>query len=186
MTAQVLDRLSVELVVLRCRMGQAEAFTQLAERFDAPARYFVRRMLGSSQDMEDVVQELWLTVIRELPRLAAGAAFTTWFYRIARNKAVDRIRRSQKLERCDTDGLESAAEQTQPESEFGAEDAVAVHRGLDAIAPLHREVLLLRFLENLSYEQIAVVTGCSIGTVRSRLYHAKRGLRRAMEHAHVK
>jgi RNA polymerase sigma-70 factor (ECF subfamily) len=65
--------------------------------------------------------------------------------------------------------------------DFSAEDAEHVHTALGLIAPEHREVLLLRFVEEMSYEDIARVTGCQLGTVRSRIHYAKRALRRVME-----
>src|SRR5205807_2650388 len=65
--------------------------------------------------------------------------------------------------------------------EFSAEDAARIHRGLDALIPEHREVLVLRFIEGMAYEQIAGVVGCQLGTVRSRLHYAKRALRRIIE-----
>jgi RNA polymerase sigma-70 factor (ECF subfamily) len=64
---------------------------------------------------------------------------------------------------------------------FAEEDARRVHAALDKLSAGHREVLLLRFIEDLSYEEIAQVTGCHIGTVRSRIHYAKRLLRREME-----
>jgi RNA polymerase sigma-70 factor (ECF subfamily) len=65
--------------------------------------------------------------------------------------------------------------------DFSAEDAARVHRALDELEPEHREALVLRFLEEMSYEDMARVTGCPLGTVRSRLHYAKRALRRALE-----
>ncbi len=67
------------------------------------------------------------------------------------------------------------------EADFTAEDAARVHAVLDQLAPEHREILLLRFIEEMSYEDIARVTDCQVGTVKSRLHYAKRALRRMME-----
>jgi RNA polymerase sigma-70 factor (ECF subfamily) len=68
--------------------------------------------------------------------------------------------------------------------EFTAEDAARVHAALDTLAPEHREVVVLRFIEDMSYDEIAKVAGCPVGTVRSRLHHAKRALRRVLEETH--
>jgi RNA polymerase sigma-70 factor (ECF subfamily) len=67
------------------------------------------------------------------------------------------------------------------EEDFSAEDAQLVHEALGRLAPDHREVVLLRFFEGMAYEDIARITGCELGTVRSRLHYAKRALRRVME-----
>src|SRR2546422_298407 len=64
---------------------------------------------------------------------------------------------------------------------FSPEDAIAIHAALDRMTPEHREALILRFVEEMSYEQIAAVTGVSVGTVRSRLHYAKRALRHLLE-----
>jgi RNA polymerase sigma-70 factor (ECF subfamily) len=69
--------------------------------------------------------------------------------------------------------------------EFTAEDAARIHDALDSLALEHREVLMLRFLENMTYEQIAAVSGCGVGTVKSRLFYAKRALRRDLEGAKI-
>ena len=66
-------------------------------------------------------------------------------------------------------------------AEFTPEDAARIHDALDGLALEHREVLMLRFLEGMTYEQIAAISGCGVGTVKSRLYYAKRALRRVLE-----
>jgi RNA polymerase sigma-70 factor (ECF subfamily) len=70
-----------------------------------------------------------------------------------------------------------------PDDAFSAEDAEHVHAALGRLAPEQREVLLLRFIEGMAYEDIARVIGCQLGTVRSRLHYAKRALRRVLERA---
>ncbi len=72
-------------------------------------------------------------------------------------------------------------EEPSQDNEFRLEDAQEIHASLDQITPEQREILVLRFLEDMTYEQIAKVTGCPIGTVRSRLYYAKSALRQAIE-----
>lgn len=77
------------------------------------------------------------------------------------------------------DGIDVAGESE--EYDFSAEDAERVHAALGRLVPAHREVLLLRFFEGMNYEDIARVTGCRLGTVRSRIHYAKRALRGVME-----
>jgi DNA-directed RNA polymerase specialized sigma24 family protein len=83
MSDQEANRLALELLVLRAATGDREALTCLAERFDAPMRYYVRRMLGREDRVADVAQEVWVEVIRQLPRLSNPSSFIPWFYRIA-------------------------------------------------------------------------------------------------------
>ena len=72
-------------------------------------------------------------------------------------------------------------ETAENDGEFTSEDAEHIHAALDTLAPEHRDVLLLRFIEDMSYDEIARATGCALGTVRSRIRYAKRALRRALE-----
>jgi RNA polymerase sigma-70 factor (ECF subfamily) len=119
--------------------------------------------------------------VREL--LDPGA-FNTWLYRIARNRACVVLRRRQPSSLP----MEDAEQVTDPSAEelsFSPEDGQRIHAALDEIALEHREVLVLRFLEDMTYEDIAAVTGCQIGTVKSRLYYAKRALRRILERAMI-
>ena len=114
-----------------------------------------------------------------LPRLADPAALAAWLYRIARDKASVQWRERPPERLLD---LSDLVEEPSQDDEFRPEDAQEIHAGLDQLTPEQREVLVLRFLEDMTYQQIAKVTGCPIGTVRSRLYYAKSALRRAIEH----
>ena len=101
-------------------------------------------------------------------------------YRIARDRAYGRLRKARRLGLLLDDALvvEPAIES---EEEFSAEDAAQIHAALDDLPAEQREVLVLRFLEEMSYEQIARVVGCQLGTVRSRIHYAKRALRSVLE-----
>lgn len=179
MPEELPQRLHTCVLVLRCQLGDVGAFGRLAAQYDAPARYYVQRLLGSTDAVDDVVQETWLAVAKGLRTLRDPNAFAAWFYRIARNKAVERRRQKGALPATGHDDLE-AVEDCSEEDAFSAEDAEEIHRALDALAPPHREVLVLRFMEEMSYEEIAEVVGCGPGTVRSRIFYAKRALRKEM------
>ncbi len=113
-----------------------------------------------------------------LPRLADPAALTAWLYRIARDKASVQWRGRPPERTLDVSDI---VEEPSHDTEFRQEDAQEIHASLDELNPEQREVLVLRFLEDMTYQQIAKVTGCPIGTVRSRLYYAKAALRQAIE-----
>jgi RNA polymerase sigma-70 factor (ECF subfamily) len=170
------ERLYVRLLVVRSQAGDEPAFRELVERYAPRLRYYLRKMLADAHAAEDALQDVWLDVFRALPRLSDAGAFTAWVYRIARDRAfrMGRQRRYQPLVEADVPAVEDA-------EDFSATDAEAIHLALDALGPEHREVLVLRFLEEMSYEDIARVAGCELGTVRSRLHYAKRALRRALE-----
>jgi RNA polymerase sigma-70 factor (ECF subfamily) len=178
---ELADRLYEQVLVLRCQTGDDSAFGELVERFAVRLRYFVGTLLGKERqaDAEDVLQEIWLDVHQSIATLTDPGALVAWLYRVARNRTVRHLRKrivpTQAIEDHHTDkGVD-------PGAEFSIDEAEAIHRALNDLVPEHREVLLLRFLEEMSYEGIAAVTGCPLGTVRSRIHYAKLALRRVLE-----
>ena len=172
------DRLYERLLVLRCQTGDEDAYRELIGRYGPRLRYFLRTRLASADRIDDLLQEVWLEVVRQLPRLQDAGAFTAWIYRIARGKTTLELRRAGPL-RQTPDNVETAAAEDEPE--FSPEDAARIHRALAELPVEQREVLALRFLEDLSYEEIGLVLGCPLGTVRSRIYYAKRALKQLLE-----
>jgi len=168
-----------QVLVLRCQANDDAAFTELFERYHGPLKYYVRRLLESPETADDVLQSAWVKVLRKIGRLRQPEAFRVWLYRIARNEAFQILRRQQRWAEIE----ESLAEPVPEERDdaFAGEDAARVHAALEKLSPIHRDALVLRFLEDLSYQEIADVTGAELGTVRSRLYHGKRALRRILE-----
>lgn len=170
------DRLYLRVLVIRCQAGDRGAFGELVKQFQPRLRGFLAKMLPPGHGVDDAAQDVWLDVFRDLPALADPAAFVPWLYRVARNRAVRAARRRRARPVEPIGGADVPADAGH-DADFGPEDAAAVHAALDRLAPEHREVLLLRFLEDMSYDDIAAAVGCPVGTVRSRLHHAKRALR---------
>ncbi|MHC4204095.1 MAG: RNA polymerase sigma factor [Planctomycetota bacterium] len=167
-----------QLLLLRCQMGDKDAFAELIERYERPLRYFINRLLDNSELTEDIFQDTWLTVISRIHGLRETDAFPAWLYRIARNKVYQQIRKKKtEFELDENIAVENNAE----DDVFSPEDAAKVHRGLKELPTEFREVLMLRFLEQMSYEQISQVLNCKLGTVRSRLYYAKLALKKELE-----
>jgi RNA polymerase sigma-70 factor (ECF subfamily) len=177
------DQLYERVLVLRCQAGDEAAFTELVERYHARLRYYARKMLGEGHSAEDLLQDVWLDVFRGVTRLADPGAFPAWVYRIARARVARVLRQPRRPVRpLEEDDLLGAVED---KNNFTTEDAGRVHVALDRLSPEHREVLVLRFLEGMSYEDIARVTGEPLGTVRSRLHYAKRALRKYLERTNL-
>lgn len=172
------DRLIEQVLLLRCQIGDRDAFADLIERYERPLRYFISGLLGNPEMVEDIFQETWLTVIRRISSLKKADAFPAWLYRIARNKVYQQLRRTQRLSRL-SDNV--AAPNHIDDDVYSLEDAAKVHRCLKELRPEHREVLMLRFLEQMSYQHIAEVLNCSSGTVKSRIHYAKLALKKEME-----
>jgi RNA polymerase sigma-70 factor, ECF subfamily len=173
------ERVYEELLVLRCQMGSESAFAEVVRLFAPRLRCYLQRLIGNADDAEDTLQEAWTDVYKGLGRLRSTGAFTPWLYRIARDRAYRLLRR--KRLPCVPLEEGEVAEPDGAEPSFGPEDAQQVTAALELISAEHREVLLLRFIEGMSAEQIGQVIGRPAGTVRSRLHYAKRCLRRAIE-----
>jgi RNA polymerase sigma-70 factor, ECF subfamily len=174
----VADRLYERVLVLRCQARDEAAFTEIVARYTPRLRYYLRRMLGGVPTAEDALQEVWLDAFRGLPGLIEPGAFPAWIYRLARDRAFRELRgRRSYLALEDFDVIDEA----EAVDDFTTEDAAQIHVALDSLMPEHREVLVLRFIETMTYDQIAGIIGCPLGTVRSRLHYAKRALRSVIE-----
>jgi len=172
------DQLIEQVLVLRCQIGDKDAFAELIERYQAPLRYFISRLSANSETAEDIFQDTWLTVIRRIHTLKKIEAFSTWLYRIARNKVYQQLRRKKMLSELD----ENIAVPNDTENDvFSTEDAAKIHRCLTELRTEHKEVLMLCFLEQMSYQQISEVLNCRLGTVKSRIHYAKLALKKEME-----
>jgi len=172
------ERLYERLLVMRCQTGDEEAYRDLVERFNPRLRYFLHKLLPAGDRPDDLLQEVWIDVFRQLPRLQIVEAFTAWIYRIARGKATLELRRNGRAQMVDLPEVAAAPDQ---EPVFSPEDAARIHAALDELPAEQREVLVLRFLEELSYEDIGGIVGCPPGTVRSRIHYAKRALQKLLE-----
>jgi RNA polymerase sigma-70 factor (ECF subfamily) len=171
-------KLREQVLLLRCQIGDMDAFTELIEHYQRPLRYFISRLLDDSELTEDIFQDTWLTVIRRIHGLKELDAFPAWLYRIARNRVYQQLRIKRNVAALD----ESIPAENHAEDDVvSAEDAVKVHKCLKKLLPEYREVLMLRFLEQMSYQQISQVLNCKLGTVRSRLYYAKMALKKELE-----
>jgi RNA polymerase sigma-70 factor (ECF subfamily) len=169
--------LYLRLLVLRCQAGDRPSLEELIHDHHPRLRAFLHKMLPNQNHTDDLAQEVWMDVFRDLPRLADPAAFRPWLYQIARNRAY----RAMRCRTPDPSPLNDPEVPDDPTPDFTPDDAAAVHAAIDRLSPEHREVLLLRFMEDMSYDDIARVTAANVGTVRSRIHNAKRQLRTIIE-----
>jgi RNA polymerase sigma-70 factor (ECF subfamily) len=171
------DKLFHQLLVLRCRRGDREAWKQLIAAWEPRLFYYIRRLVSQEADAWDVLQQTWLGAYQGIRSLADPQRLAAWLYRIARNKTIS-SRRMKVPEPLDLIAAEPAADDSE-QIEF--DNAEAVHAALDQLSLAHREVVTLHFLQDLAIDEIAEVVGIPAGTVKSRLHHAKRGLRQILE-----
>ena len=167
------DEVHLHLLVLRCQAGDERAFRELFETFSGQTMGYLRGLVGESA--EDVQQEVWLAAFRNVASLANPAAFRTWLFRIARFRALDLLRRFKREgELLAPTPLESVDVAADAEETGLGETALA--SAIETLPAPQREALLLRYQQNLSYAEIALITAVPIGTVRTRIHHGKRKL----------
>jgi len=170
-----------ELVVVRCQLGEREAFAELVERWHRPLWSFVHRMVGDLARSDDLTQEIWLRVVRGLPRLAVPARFPAWLFTLARRVVYDDLRQSYR--QVDTDPLAAAEEAgpaTEPDDFGGLLDRLELEDALAELAPRDREAVALFHLVDLPLTDVAEILDVPPGTVKSRLHRARRQLSTAL------
>jgi RNA polymerase sigma-70 factor (ECF subfamily) len=183
------------ILVARSQNGDLAAFDTLVTRHRGRVYGQILGMVRNEADAWDLAQDTFLKAWKALPRFEGQAAFSTWIYRIAHNTTLDWLR-SRKIEGTSefNEAVEShvaAGATTTPHGEGRPDDRLAqselghrIHHALAAISPEHRAVILLREVEGRSYEEIAELVGCSLGTVMSRLFYARKNLQSLLADVH--
>jgi RNA polymerase sigma-70 factor (ECF subfamily) len=183
------------MLIRRLQQRDERAFTEVVRLYQHKVYNLVYRMVGNREEAEDVAQEVFVTVFKHVDTFRGDAKFSTWLYRIATNHTRNRLKYLGRRSYNATGELDEAAErelaQAQPSTmrpQIAGPDAVleglqlerVVQDGIAQLEPEHREVLVLRDVENLSYEEIASITGVAEGTVKSRLHRARFALKEHM------
>ena len=171
-------------LIRRAGQGDSDAFRQLVETYQAPVYRLALRMCGGDAALaEDAAQEAFLAAWRGLPRFRGDSRFSTWLYRLTTNAAID-WRRREKRHR----GMDDVTELELPDDGPGPQDQAeqaeaqqAVRRALSRLSEEHRQVLLLRYMQELDYAEIAAALEISEGTVKSRISRAKMRLRELLD-----
>lgn len=165
-----------QLLVVRIQLDDRAALAELVGLWERRLLYYVRRLLADEEDARQVMQEAWIKVIGSIQSLHDPARLAPWLYSIARFTAIDHIRdaaaRRQLLAALPQDAVDG--ESVDQFERF--DDAEQVHYGLSQLSVVDRDVLTLYFLNDLSVADVADVLQIPVGTVKSRLYHARRAL----------
>ena len=166
--------------------GDIDAFETLLGLYQNKVYGLALRMCGSEEDAWDVAQEAFLAAWRALPGFRGESGFSTWLYRLTANAAIDCLRREKKRRgELSIEGgelplsLPDAGPSPQEAAE-GGELRAAVNAALARLTDQHRTVLILRELQELSYEEIAGALGLDLGTVKSRISRARKALRKIL------
>ena len=172
-------------LVEAARQGDAAAFRELVKRHQRRAYAVALGMVHDPDDARDVCQEAFLKVHKNLGTFEGEAQFFTWLYRIVANLCIDllRKRRGMKVEFDDTLANDDPDEAGISPRRTGFDPARAladkelraqIMAALDKLSPAHRSVLVMREVEGMSYQEMADIMKCSIGTIMSRLFHARK------------
>ena len=170
--------LKLHFLVLRCQVGDERAFRDLYTQFREKTGRYLHSIINETV-AEDLNQEVWLTVYNRIGTLYNVNGFRTWLFQMTRNRALDYFRSSKRLAEFQ-DVLESELTIDQPEIDtvfFEKEDYSYLKASIQKLAFKHREVLELNFFEGMDYEEISLIIGCSVGTVKSRIHNAKSKLK---------
>ncbi|MFW6414227.1 MAG: RNA polymerase sigma factor [Verrucomicrobiota bacterium] len=182
-------------LIERFNRGEKEVFNILADRYVGRAYQIAYGVLGSREDAEEVAQDVFVRIYKALPRFRGDARFSTWMYRIAMNLARNKYRwnktrGSQKkisLEETEEEednsyGIQVPAKEPAPDEQTDlTEFQQKVMREIENLPQLYKEALILRNIEEMSYEQIAETLDCKLGTIKSRIARAREELRKRIE-----
>ena len=173
-------------VIRRVQNGDVNAFETLVSAYEKNVYNLALRMMGNAQDAEDMAQEAFLKAYNSLPSFRGDSKFSVWLYRIVSNVCLDQLRKKSKRPTVSLSMEDEDGEETQldlPDTAQSPEEMLekkltreAVRRGLAQLPEDARQILLLREIQGLSYEEIGETLGLEPGTVKSRIFRARKRL----------
>ena len=167
-----------ERLVLRCQLGERDAFDPLIARWHPLLWRYALRLTNDADAAADATQEMWMRVLRGLPSLRDAAKFRAWLFGIARRVLMDRLRgqyAEPRMEQLDIDVIDTVT------SDDAHADVALLEAEVGRLPILEREVLVLFYLRELSLNDIASIAAIPVGTVKSRLFRARQMLRRQLQ-----
>lgn len=167
-----------ELLVLQCQDGDREALETLVVRWQPRLAW---RLTAEREAAREIVQDSWLAIVRGLRRLDDPARFRTWAYRIVTNKCADWTRRRVAQRGVAKDLRDAAASDNRSSATHSADEGDRIRGALVRLPDEQRAILSLHYLDGMGVREIARVLGVPEGTVKSRMYHARNGLKQALE-----
>jgi RNA polymerase sigma-70 factor (ECF subfamily) len=171
------------IAMQRCRRGSKEAFELFVNKYMKQAYFIALGLVGNREDALDLSQEAFVRAYRNIKHVKPGCGFFPWFYQILKNLCVSHLRRrryrqASSLDSDDCPEVAAVADEFSPEAVADrGEMKDRVWQAIGKLDDKHREVIILRHFQDMSYEQMAEALFCNIGTVTSRLYYARKRLK---------
>lgn len=166
----------------RCLHGDDDAYTDLVDRYKVLAFTMAFRMVGDADCANDIAQDSFISAYEGLDRFRRTSKFSTWLATIVLNKCRDRLRaRKESVSVDEIAEIRSGATQDPERIASGRETGEAVQEALNGLSPEYREILILKHLEELEYEEIAEILGASVNALKVRAHRARERLREALE-----
>ncbi len=182
-------------LIEKAKHGDVEAYKTIVLRYQSKAYSIAKNVIKNPSDAEDIVQEAFIKAYRNLAGFRGDSSFYTWFYRIIFNLAIDLSRKKyrhvetgvgdsfelSKLKNNSTlnDNFQSKMEGPE-EIVYRSELQEQINKALNELSAEHRTMIVLREVDGFSYNEISEIAGCSLGTVMSRLHHARKKLQQAL------
>ena len=181
------------LAIQRCLEGDKNAYRELVDRYQRRAVSIAYGYVHNTDDAQDMVQEAFIRAYKNLNRFEPGSSFIAWFSKIVVNVCIDHYRKQKKRKSVEYDdsyqrrdaidghALAGNPIELQPHRRLEQEElSGAIEQALSRLSENHRTIIVLREVEGLSYEEIAESMSCNLGTVMSRLHHARKKLQEAL------
>jgi RNA polymerase sigma-70 factor (ECF subfamily) len=181
-----------QVLVTRCQEGDQNAFDELVTHYRGKVYAMIVNMIRNDADAWDLAQDVFLKAWKALPKFEARSSFYTWLYRITHNVTYDWMRKKKITAGTEFDDQvaldaepgahTSPGESPRPDQNvIGGELRAQIDAAIQGLSADHRQAILLKEIEGLSYQEIADVMGCSIGTVMSRLFYARKKLQEKLK-----
>ena len=179
----LVEKYSDDLVLMRRIANREEsAMREIYSLHAGPLTGFAKRCLAYESDADDIVHETMMEIWRRPERYQGRSSLKSWMFAIARFKSYDRNRKSGRTILSDMEDTRVCEDALPSEALAASQDASRVRTAMNALSETHQRALHLSFFEDMTYKEIAEVEGCPVGTIKTRILHAKRKMMSLLGH----
>ncbi|MCK9216763.1 MAG: sigma-70 family RNA polymerase sigma factor [Firmicutes bacterium] len=177
-----------KLLIMKSKKGDIDAFEELIKNYEKKAYNIAYRIMNNEEDAKDMTQEALIKIYKSIKNFRQESTFSTWIYRIVTNVCLDELRKRKKSEtiplEINTEGekgtmrFEIGADEETPEDLYEqVELRQVIFNMINSLKEDYRTVIILRDMQGFSYEEISIILGCSLGTIKSRINRARNALK---------